>query len=101
MQAFCGERLNNRAFAAQVPRRSTKPSKEKTPVKIMIVGASKGLGRAFVEGLCRPGDTVIGVSRKRPDAVTLPDAVDLQWIEADMASPADAVAQIARAAPKH
>ncbi|MBN3816272.1 SDR family oxidoreductase [Paraburkholderia sp. Se-20369] len=68
-------------------------------MKIMIIGASKGLGRALVEGVCSPGDTVIGVSRKRPEALALPETVDLQWIEADMASPADAVAQIAQAAP--
>jgi len=35
-------------------------------MKLMVIGASKGLGRAFVEGLCQPGDTVVGVSRTRP-----------------------------------
>lgn len=68
-------------------------------MKIMIVGASRGLGRAFVEGLCSAGDTVIGVSRTRPDALTLPPGVELQWIEADMASPAEAAAHVAQAAP--
>ena len=28
-------------------------------MNIMIIGASKGLGRAFTEGLGGPGDTVI------------------------------------------
>ncbi len=71
----------------------------KPAMRIMIVGASRGLGRALVEGVCRAGDTVVGVSRTRPDAVTLPPGVELQWIEADMASPAEAAAHIAQAAP--
>ena len=29
-------------------------------MKLMVIGASRGLGRAFVEGLCSAGDTVIG-----------------------------------------
>ncbi len=31
-------------------------------MKLMVIGASKGIGRAFVKGLCRAGDTVVGVS---------------------------------------
>lgn len=68
-------------------------------MKIMIIGASKGLGRAFAEGLGDAGDTVIGVSRKRPADLELPANLDLQWIETDMASPSRAAAQIAREAP--
>lgn len=69
------------------------------PLKIMVVGASRGLGRALVEGLCQMGDTVIGVSRARPVGLVVPAGVELQWIAADMASPAMAVDQIAAQAP--
>lgn len=69
------------------------------PLKIMVVGASRGLGRALVEGLCQTGDTVIGVSRARPVDLVLSPGVDLQWIEADMASPATAVDLVAAQAP--
>lgn len=68
-------------------------------MRIMVVGASKGLGRAFVEGLCSDGDTIIGVSRARPNDLKVPGSISLQWIEADMASPSEAVDQIARQAP--
>lgn len=68
-------------------------------MQIMVVGASKGLGRAFVEGVCSAGDTVIGVSRTRPANLALPPSVGLQWIEVDMASPAAAVDRIAAQAP--
>lgn len=68
-------------------------------MKMMVVGASKGLGRAFIEGLGQAGDVVIGVSRKQPEALALPEAVTLQWIEADMAEPAAAAAYIAERAP--
>ena len=53
-------------------------------MKLMVIGASKGLGRAFVEGLCAAGDTVIGVSRNRPCGIACADGVTLQWIEADL-----------------
>lgn len=66
---------------------------------LMIVGASRGLGRAFVEGLCDPGDTVVGVSRGRPAALDIPDGVALQWIEADLSQPQQAADTIAAAAP--
>lgn len=33
-------------------------------MKMMVIGASKGLGRAFVEGLCSAGDEVTDVSRE-------------------------------------
>ncbi|MEN5272851.1 SDR family oxidoreductase [Stenotrophomonas lactitubi] len=68
-------------------------------MKLMVIGASKGLGRAFVEGLCQPGDTVIGVSRTRPTQLDCGEGVDLHWIEADLSQPARAVASIAAEAP--
>lgn len=63
-------------------------------MRLMVVGASKGLGRAFVEGLCTEGDSVIGVSRKRPNDLAMPSSVDLQWIEADLTEPLEAAQHI-------
>jgi NAD(P)-dependent dehydrogenase (short-subunit alcohol dehydrogenase family) len=68
-------------------------------MKLMVVGASRGLGRAFVEGLGSAGDTVIGVSRRRPDGLTLPEGVELAWIEADLAEPLPAARWIEQQAP--
>ncbi|SLM23598.1 SDR family NAD(P)-dependent oxidoreductase [Stenotrophomonas indicatrix] len=68
-------------------------------MKFMVIGASKGLGRAFVEGLCRPGDTVIGVSRTRSTQLDCSEGVDLHWIEADLSQPVRAAASIAAQAP--
>ena len=68
-------------------------------MKIMVIGASKGLGRAFVEGLCAAGDTVIGVSRSQPRDLALPESVDSNWIEADMTKPREAARQIEQQAP--
>lgn len=68
-------------------------------MKIMIVGASRGLGRAFVEGLCSADDTVIGVSRKRPNDLMVPDTVSLDWIEADFVDPLKAALRIEEKAP--
>ncbi|QKW57034.1 SDR family oxidoreductase [Stenotrophomonas sp. NA06056] len=68
-------------------------------MKLMIIGASKGLGRAFVEGLGQPGDTVVGVSRSRPTQLDCNEGVDLQWIEADLSQPVHAAASIADQAP--
>lgn len=31
-------------------------------MKLMVIGVSKGLGKAFVKGLCSDGDMVIGLS---------------------------------------
>ncbi|HEQ1703441.1 SDR family oxidoreductase [Stenotrophomonas sp. GD03701] len=68
-------------------------------MKLMVIGASRGLGRAFVEGLCQPGDTVVGVSRSRPREIQCPAGVTLQWIEADLAQPTLAADHIATQAP--
>ncbi|MBS7244052.1 MAG: SDR family oxidoreductase [Comamonas sp.] len=69
-------------------------------MKLMIIGASRGLGRAFVEGVCTAGDAVIGVSRKRPDDLKLPHSFHLDWIEADLATPLEAVRKIEQQAPQ-
>ncbi len=68
-------------------------------MKTMIVGASRGLGRALLERLGKPGDTLIGVSRKQPVDLALASGIDLQWIDADLAKPTAAVAQIADRTP--
>ncbi|WP_028562339.1 SDR family NAD(P)-dependent oxidoreductase [Paenibacillus pinihumi] len=53
----------------------------------LIVGASKGLGDAFVKGLPEQGDHVWVVSRSRPDSLDLQDGVNRTWIGADLALP--------------
>jgi short-subunit dehydrogenase len=68
-------------------------------MRIMVIGASRGLGRAFVEGLGTPGDTMIGVSRRRPSDLVLPEAVSLEWIEADASQPQEAVGLLEPMAP--
>ncbi len=55
-------------------------------MKMMIVGAGRGLGRALLEGLGKPGDTLIGVSRKQPSDLALAPGIDLHWIDADLAN---------------
>ena len=56
-------------------------------MQIMIVGASKGLGKAFVEGLFREGDTIIGISRKKPIDLRLQTTAKVDWIEVEILSP--------------
>lgn len=68
-------------------------------MKLMVIGASRGLGRAFVEGLCTAGDTVVGVSRSRPHDLSVPDAVSVDWIETDMSNALEAVRQIEEHTP--
>ncbi|MCU1721569.1 SDR family NAD(P)-dependent oxidoreductase [Pseudomonas sp. 5P_5.1_Bac1] len=67
-------------------------------MKTMVVGASKGLGKALMDGLGEHGDTLIGVSRSRPSALEPRDGVDVQWIEADLGDPLTAVGKIAQQA---
>ncbi|MBP6563775.1 MAG: SDR family oxidoreductase, partial [Neisseriaceae bacterium] len=67
-------------------------------MNIVIVGASKGLGRAFASGLGGPEDTVFGVARTQPPAFAH-QAGQLCWIEADLSNPLIAVGQIAAALP--
>lgn len=69
-------------------------------MRLMVVGASKGLGRAFIEGLCEAGDNVIGISRQRPRELMLPDSVSVDWIEADLSVPLEAAFAIDRHAPR-
>ncbi|MFK3938008.1 SDR family NAD(P)-dependent oxidoreductase [Alkalihalobacillus sp. NPDC078783] len=50
----------------------------------IILGASKGLGDAFVKGLPTNGDTVWIISRTRPDTLDLNDGVQRNWLEVDL-----------------
>jgi NAD(P)-dependent dehydrogenase (short-subunit alcohol dehydrogenase family) len=66
-------------------------------MKTIVVGASKGLGKALIEGLGEPGDTLIGVSRSRPEQLAHKAGVEVQWIEANLAKPTQAAQIIAEA----
>lgn len=66
-------------------------------MKTMVVGASKGLGRALIEGLGEVGDTLIGVSRSRPQGLQTREGVDLQWVEADLTQPREAAQHLEQA----
>lgn len=68
-------------------------------MKIMIIGASRGLGRALFEGLAEPGNTMIGVSRSLPRDLKLPRGAYQQWIYADFSSPRTAVQHIEAESP--
>jgi NAD(P)-dependent dehydrogenase (short-subunit alcohol dehydrogenase family) len=50
----------------------------------LILGASRGLGAALVEGLPRKGDLVFGLSRSKPDWLGERSAAKRRWIEADL-----------------
>lgn len=66
-------------------------------MKTMVVGASKGLGKALIEGLGEADDTLIGVSRTRPEHIAPKAGVQLRWVEANLAEPANAAHAIAQA----
>lgn len=68
-------------------------------MRIMVVGASKGLGRAFVEGLSDDASLIVGVARRAPDGFAVSPDCELRWVEADLSQPALAVEQIAQHAP--
>lgn len=68
-------------------------------MKWMVIGASRGLGRAFVEGLPSPGDYITGVSRSRPADLESRADVEHSWIEADLGNPLEAAVRIEQAAP--
>lgn len=66
-------------------------------MNILVVGASKGLGRAFIEGLGNAGDTLIGVSRTRPEGLMADAERSVRWVEADLMTPAEAAQEIEQA----
>jgi short-subunit dehydrogenase len=51
---------------------------------LLILGASRGLGAALVEGLPKKGDTVFGLSRSEPAWNRRKSAIKRTWIEADL-----------------
>lgn len=63
---------------------------------LLIVGASRGLGRALAEGIPEPGDEVFLISRTAPDRTPDSDGVVYHWVVADLADP-DSPQRIARA----
>ncbi len=63
------------------------------PRSFLILGGSRGLGRALAEGLPQPGDVVYVVSRTAIASGTGHDKVTRLWIEADLQE-ANAPAQI-------
>ena len=68
-------------------------------MKILIVGASKGLGKAFVEGLAGDNDTIIGISRSRPKDLQLQSEAEVDWISVDMSNSIQASNIIEKQAP--
>lgn len=68
-------------------------------MRILIVGASKGLGKAFVEGLAGNDDTVIGISRNRPKDLQLQTEAKVEWISVDMSNSIQASNIIEKQAP--
>lgn len=52
---------------------------------LLILGASRGLGAALVEGLPKKGDNVFGLSRSEPDWSRRKSGKGRVWIEADLA----------------
>ncbi|WP_339186329.1 SDR family NAD(P)-dependent oxidoreductase [Paenibacillus sp. FSL R5-0490] len=51
---------------------------------IIVFGASKGLGDAFVRGVPQSGDKVWVVSRSKPESLFVEDGVERIWIQADL-----------------
>ena len=68
-------------------------------MRILIVGASKGLGKAFVEGLAGDDDTVTGISRNRPKDLQLQTEAKVDWISVDMSNSIQASNIIEKLAP--
>jgi short-subunit dehydrogenase len=68
-------------------------------MKILIVGASKGLGKALVEGLAGDDDTVIGISRNRPKDLQLQTEAKVDWISVDISNAIQASNIIEKQAP--
>lgn len=64
-------------------------------MQVLIVGASKGLGRALFDGLAAAGHHTIGVSRSIPAG-----ADPARWIAADFGDPVAAADAVLAAAPE-
>ncbi|WP_447919607.1 SDR family oxidoreductase [Achromobacter aegrifaciens] len=68
-------------------------------MRVMVVGASKGLGKAFVEGLSQEAALIVGVARRAPLDIATSPSCEICWIEADLSQPEAAVEQITAQAP--
>ncbi|EOR10326.1 SDR family oxidoreductase [Acinetobacter genomosp. 15BJ] len=55
----------------------------------LIYGVSKGLGKAIVQAVPKPTDTIYGVSRTQPQ-----ETLNLDWICADLSKPEQAVSDV-------
>lgn len=55
----------------------------------LIYGVSKGLGKAIVQAVPKPTDTIYGVSRTQPQ-----EMLNLNWIRADLSKPEQAVSDV-------
>lgn len=55
----------------------------------LIYGVSKGLGKAIVQAVPKPTDTIYGVSRSQPQQIP-----NLNWICADLSKPEQAVSHV-------
>lgn len=64
-------------------------------MRILIVGASRGLGRALFDGLSADGHEVWGVARSLPAEADAPT----RWIAADFGDPRQAADEVAAGAP--
>lgn len=53
-------------------------------MRILITGASRGLGEALAQQVPRPGDDVFLVSRSRPPVVDSINGVQYRWLPADL-----------------
>ena len=66
---------------------------------ILIVGASKGLGKALVEGLAADDDTVIGISRNNSKDLQLQTEAKVDWISVDISNSIQASNMVENQAP--
>lgn len=69
-------------------------------MNILIVGASKGLGKALVEGLSGDENLVIGISRNPPTDLQLQEHAQVDWIKADMSDSIQAAGHIEERIPE-
>lgn len=67
------------------------------PSRVLITGASGGIGRAMVAALAADGALTMGVARRPPASGARGPGEPRQWLQADLTQPAD-IAEVARAA---
>lgn len=56
-------------------------------MNLLIVGASRGLGAAFAQGVPKAGDRIWMVSRQQPQFPNPEDGVERIWVKADVTAP--------------